>query len=77
MGRLKVNKCSPDVDFDLVLAKSIQSEGHFEVQWKLTFGMTLEERMKLAKKPVRFTINPEISLAEEIKNVLNETGIVV
>ncbi|MBH0158678.1 hypothetical protein IHV10_20045 [Fictibacillus sp. 5RED26] len=64
---IKVNGCSPDIDFDLVLAKSIKSEGHFEAQRKMTFEMTLEERMKLAKKTVRFTINPEIPLAEELK----------
>ncbi|MGM0806840.1 MAG: hypothetical protein ACQET8_19005 [Bacillota bacterium] len=64
---IKVNNCSPDVDFDLVLAKSLQSEGYFEAQRKLTSGMTIEERMKLAKEPVRFTINPGIPLAEELK----------
>jgi len=69
---INVNGCSPDVDFDLVLAKSIQSEGHFEAQRKMTSGMTLEERMKLAKKPVRFTINPGIPLAEELKVQLSK-----
>jgi hypothetical protein len=72
---VKVNGCSPETDFDLILAKALKREGKFQAQSKMSFGMKLEDILKSAEKPVRFTINPQIPFAEELEAHLMKKGL--
>lgn len=62
---VKVNGCSPEIrnDFDLVIAKALQAEQGYRDRLDIS---SLRELAELAKRPVRFTINPHIPFAEEL-----------
>lgn len=74
MHFVKVNDCSPDItdDFDLVIAKSMQGE---KEKFFYERPSSLDEMRKLAEKPVRFIINSQIILAEEIIKGIEKKGL--
>ncbi|MCP3764621.1 hypothetical protein NLX67_19965 [Domibacillus sp. A3M-37] len=67
---IHVNGCPAEIvnEFDLVVTKALQQENIREKPLKT---QSLEEMFELAAKPARFTINPSLPFAEELKKQLN------
>lgn len=71
---IRVNGCPAEIanEFDLVVTKALQQENNRE---KPLRTQSLEEMFELAAKPARFTINPSIPFAEELKKQIETKGL--
>ncbi len=71
---IKVNECSPEIvdDFDVIIAKALQSEGYKREFLELS---SLDELIELGQKPVRFTIDPHIPYAQELIKQVEKKGL--